>query len=242
MLSAATSQADAMQTLADANRVMADAAQLSAENSQRIARANELGLETAVHSLEATQRSVQVAQDIARAEQRAWLGVASVTGKPVVGEAMRPIVTIVNSGRTPARNVLSSQFVDGAEPYKRIWYYNNSYPVGSVTRRLAIMPGETFTLEFEVSGGEVMTEDLMRELVIDRQVILFGRVSYDDIFGQTHILQAGFTYSEYRGPGSRYEDYTPGVDDDGRLAKYGPEAVPDFEPCEIRQKKDRRDP
>jgi hypothetical protein len=111
---------------------------------------------------------IKATQDTMRLDQRAWVAVIDVHGPE-----LEPIVKFTNTGRTPARNVIMYPNylynLVGIEPD-----FNTQ---GSPKRLGVLSPGTERTAQNKMTS----IPDLDK-----RTLYVFGRITYDDIFGKHH--------------------------------------------------------
>jgi hypothetical protein len=127
-----------------------------------------------------------------RLDQRAWICQTAVL-PPVFRDGNRSVYLkdgeqtslstgIVNSGKTPARNVMQEN------SYRTLPFgvaFSPRYPGGGSRRVGVILPGVPFQLATPVT--ERVTSAQVNTYVTGANVLyLYGRISYDDIFGQAH--------------------------------------------------------
>jgi len=144
----------------------------------------------------ATQDSVTNADRNFRRDERAWVsfsfGPGSVTftiGKPFLVPTL-----LINTGKTPAKNVEGNIVVGVFERGKPLDF---SYAAGHANYRVAagtIFPNGSITESFEgIEHGTdhanaiIITKSLAEEILTNRSlVIVHGRITYYDIFGDQH--------------------------------------------------------
>ena len=120
---------------------------------------------------------------LAHEDRRAWVGVIEPTAAPEKGSPIKSIISITNTGRTPALQVetkvkyllkeggmqpLTEEELTIDEPY--------------YTSRSAILPGENH--RYVVEGNKLLTEDDMARINSGKMTIyLFGEINYTDSTG-----------------------------------------------------------
>lgn len=149
------------------------------------------------------QKSAQAAQDSVtnadanfRRDQRAWIGFSFVPGNITftVGKSFLVPTMLINSGKTPAKNV-EGNIVVGV--FKRGRPLDFSYTPGHAIYRVAagtIFPGGSINESFEgIEHGTgranaiIITKPLADDILNSRSlVIVHGRITYRDIFGGEH--------------------------------------------------------
>lgn len=120
-------------------------------------------------------------------DQRAWVGVvAPVVPELRVGERAIFSVRIMNSGKTPARKVLSHvgvRFMSKDKPLDIL--YQEPPPTQSHT---ILSPN----MQMDISNPnpdpkKIFTEDRVNNVKNGNEVVyLYGKISYEDIFGYSH--------------------------------------------------------
>jgi hypothetical protein len=181
--------AEQTKALAASGKTSADASKVSANNSNRIARGSEAAVKTA-------QSSVQL-------DQRAWIGVTNITGKPVVGEALKIRVMYQNTGRTPATAANNSCLVAGVERGKQPVFppfAKATLAADQVVSRSVFPPNGSGSVTGSIFRKDTLTPYPFTQADVDRvtngAVVLYVRalITYDDIFGRHHWITACYTY------------------------------------------------
>jgi hypothetical protein len=104
--------------------------------------------------------------------------------------ALRYRVTLTNFGRTPAIVRRLSCGADHAPPMPA----ESAYPRLDIGPELVLMPGARH--DFEVQDSNALDAELVAE--VHRGNVhpkLFGRIDYDDIFGQPHVTAWHWAYN-----------------------------------------------
>jgi hypothetical protein len=181
-LKIAESQADSLAKLAHASKV-------SADNSDRIARGSEA--------------AVNAAQESVRLDQRAWIGVTNITGKPVVGEPLKIRVMYQNTGRTPATAAKKLCFVAVADRGKQPVFppFDKTMPAADQVLSRSVIPPNgsnnvTGSLYLKATLAPYPFTQANVESVTNGTVVLYVRalITYDDIFGRHHWVTACYSY------------------------------------------------
>jgi hypothetical protein len=144
----------------------------------------------------ATQQSVTDAQLNFRRDERAWMGFSFVPGTITftVGKSFFVPTLLINTGKTPAKNVEGNIVVGIFERGKPLDF---AYTSGHTNYRIAagtIFPNGSITESFQaIRHGEtsaeaiVIDKPLLGELLNSTKlVIVHGKVTYEDIFGVQH--------------------------------------------------------
>jgi hypothetical protein len=175
-----TTLAEQTKSLASSAKTSADAAKTSADNSDRIARGSEAAVKTAQSSI--------------RLDQRAWISISKIEGKPKVGEPFRIVVVFHNSGRTPANikwaTMVADPVLNGGQP---TFTYNDMPHVRGVLiapngdHHGTIVP----TRQTSDSSKEApMTQGLIDAIEAgSMRLFIHGVVHYLDIFRQEHCFR-----------------------------------------------------
>jgi hypothetical protein len=135
---------------------------------------------------------LSVMQQTLRAEQRAWLSAKGPESSPTItdGQPIKTLVHVVNTGRTPAKNVSIETVVDIIR--------NNEDPISS--RALShhhattgvIWPNDPIDIPAELLEGNGFTKKLvtpeMHAALTAGQayIVIYGKVEYTDIFNVSH--------------------------------------------------------
>jgi hypothetical protein len=144
------------------------------------------GIGDAVKKLDAqannSAASIKTTQEAIRLEQRAWVVVKGTQGVPELGKPWGIRVVFTNNGTTPARNTRISCNVEG-EPRGTPFRFKK-VPVGS---SFLMTPNvEQWCVLFPTSPQLINQDALNKIANRDIVISIFGTVTYDDIFHQSH--------------------------------------------------------
>jgi hypothetical protein len=144
----------------------------------------------------ATQQAVADAELNFRRDERAWIGFSFVPGSLTftVGQPFSVPTLLINTGKTPAKNVEGNIVVGVFERGKPLDF---AYTPGHANYRIAagtIFPNGSITESFQaMRHGEqraeaiVIDKPMLTELLSsDKLVIVHGTITYGDIFGVQH--------------------------------------------------------
>ncbi len=176
--------AGAASDAANAASDQADAAQQFSDTAEDI----NGGIAGAVGQLEAAagnaKAGIRATQAAMRLDQRAWMGITAVSGKPEEGKPFDISISFKNSGRTPARHVVMYGMYDpsprGGKP---------RFPLeNSVANKLGEIPpnGDRNFVLHPNQGVKLSKIDV--DTVLGITVWVHGRLTYDDVFGRPHWL------------------------------------------------------
>jgi hypothetical protein len=165
----------------------------------------------------AATKSVNIANQTMLLDERAWVGVPSISGtKPEVGKKLTFSVHFTNTGKSPARNLI-------VYPGDEILRKDQSPNFSNETKQVSLgvlSPGSERTYENFVpmrDGDQELTQvaiDFLKTQVLS----VHGKITYDDIFGCHHWV----TYAAYlREDWSGYSFYSENNDTDS-----------EYQPCE----------
>lgn len=135
--------------------------------------------------VENAKKSIEIMQSNIRLEQRAWVGPVEAI-MPKAGEKPEPHlgVKIMNSGKTPARRLLtkiSTQYLPAEAEFAPSYKDDSVKPGVSV-----IQPGMRINL-FSLATLGVMTPQEIDGVRTGRNILyLYGLITYEDIFGRPH--------------------------------------------------------
>jgi len=140
------------------------------------------------------KRNIQKVENNARLDQRAWVGVSAIKGNPEVGKAFKVTITIMNTGRTFAKNV---DMVARGQPVT-VWespefagvigmaaHSRNPEAIGHV------LLAPNATTDQALKGGEdslVSDTELQDFQNGNVRFIIYGQITYVDIFERSHWL------------------------------------------------------
>lgn len=174
------------EAIARANERAAGANERTAKAMERIVAQQEVSLkattEQGKQSLRQSRAALERTIEMSRIAQRAWLGVNNIkSGELKEGLVFRTEVEWKNSGLTPATNVRA--FVR----YK----YRPAASTGSESLS-TILPGGT--ARSPTQPVVIATEDIATIRTGKATFHLFGRATYDDVFGRHHHTTFGAKY------------------------------------------------
>jgi hypothetical protein len=147
-----------------------------------------------------TRRAVEVAAtqakamaetvQIARLDQRAWVGVMKVTGRPAIGDRLDVGVDIQNTGRTPALSARSKMRVRLLSEYVGPALSDAQWVPFALRSRGVLAPGALSHLANCARTGVepmVLTARDVAEIASGKlSVFVDGRIDYKDVFGAEH--------------------------------------------------------
>ena len=158
-----------------------------------------------------TGRAIALTDASIKLDQRAWIGVTSVSGKPEVGKQLTITVTFKNTGKTPAKNTNIAAVVEPARQNKAPDFTIENR-VRRESRGLVTPQGETFSIlvianEYSPSGE--LNDAALKDITEGKlRIYAHGIVEYDDVFRTHHWV----TYCFYLNPsgktGKGYSGYS----------------------------------
>jgi hypothetical protein len=144
-------------------------------------------------TLEQSKKALGASIEMARQDQRAWVGTAEVT-EPNFKEDSRKVhikegekiafgIVIINSGKTPARKfraIAGNRILPSKTPFTPDYPKTIKFQSTSI-----IQPGMKLTLPF--TREETLTKETI-DAIKSNQAILYayGMMNYEDIFGVSH--------------------------------------------------------
>lgn len=158
-------QADALQRSADAASSMAAAANLQAKASEQSAESSKLALDQN--------------QNILHLEQRAWVGFSAIHSEPsgLFGPHTDVVVTISNSGRTPAKDISTKLECTNSEAVVL-------HQSPAVIATGILMPNDSQRLR--VTLDRLSSEVSARIVSGETRIQCRGSCRYTDAFSQVH--------------------------------------------------------
>ena len=123
-----------------------------------------------------------------------------------IGAPLKALITIQNTGKSPAINVQSSAIAQWIPPGK---IPNFLYGGVEITGKATIGPGGESLIELHPTKdpkgetGYLVQKDF--EAILKKSIVLFvhGHISYDDIFGKSHWTDYCYEL-DVRGTGEYY--------------------------------------
>jgi hypothetical protein len=144
--------------------------------AERIAAASENAIGQSVESL--------------RLDQRAWLNIKSIgIDRPTPGNPVGIAVNMTNTGKTVARHVV---FLTVLQETKGPI---GAFEIEGAPHKFAVaFPNANYSSIG--TGKRLLTKDDIEEIKSGKQrIYIFGRITYDDVFGKSHFTQFCGIYS-----------------------------------------------
>jgi hypothetical protein len=178
----------------------------------------------ATKAAKAAEDSVVFATQNAHLDQRAWMALASVSGAPNVGEPFRVTITIRNTGKTPAKKVRIVPVVDprpdGSPPdfEKKVEETAKSYESGpyGIVSNAVVPPSATSGSTITASKGPLTAAGL-ETLKGQQRVFVYGKITYEDIFGVSHWVTFCNVLMQTEAGGWEYMAYSAYNDADNNV-------------------------
>jgi len=168
--------------------------QSATNNAAAIVAQQKIAQDALTASQDSVNKSLSATIDKFHLDQRAWIGPTEVLGpqytedgRPVymkVGEITRFAVLIVNSGKTPARNILTRY---GIRTLPQGVNFSPKYP--KKPRPYGVLqPNVPFRLEVPPLGPTVQGN--INAYTLGHHILYFyGEITYDDVFKARHRTQ-----------------------------------------------------
>jgi hypothetical protein len=133
-----------------------------------------------------------------RTDERAWVSVPAPASYPLNGASIPVVTQIVNSGKTPARDVewdvVATVLNKGEEP--TLGDFSVGHPHNHVIAGAAF-PNAPLPLALPVvhygpnNAEQIVPDETLRQDIANgnRYIIFYGRVTYYDVFGEQHWTQ-----------------------------------------------------
>ena len=169
----------------------------------------------ATKAANAAEHSVALARENAHLDQRAWMAVSSISGAPNVGEVFRVTIEIRNTGRTLAKKVRIVPIVDpradGSAPdfAKKVEETAKSYEAGpyGIVSEAVVPPNATSGSTLKASDG-LLTQTALDGLKGEERVFVYGKITYEDIFGRPHWITFCNVLTQTEAGGWQYMAYS----------------------------------
>lgn len=145
-------------------------------------------------------------------DQRAWVAVSEISGKPESGKPYKISVMVKNTGKTFAKRFTgvagfrAKQLSDPGPDFAKDERENRD-----LTRIGLIPPNGVFTFDVNVKNGENLTDTDFETVTAPTMVpLVYGKITYWDIFGCEHWTT--FCFRTYKD--GRFETYSAHNDAD----------------------------
>jgi len=201
-------------------KISADAARSAAETAQKTlgelkkggSDTHELAVQAKTQADEAQQAIVEARRNRLQAEkslnatiaqfrqdQRAWVGIDNMAGKPVKGQVFKVVLTVKNTGKTPATNV---RIWNHSQILAEIPDINNgcrsAFTLNPAGPRSVMNPGEFFLAAAQPFTDPLPTE--LKDMLGSWTFYVYGCATYDDVYREHHW----FTFC------SRWDEHSQG--------------------------------
>jgi len=151
-----------------------------------------------IHSGSTDTHSLAIAAktqaEIAQLDQRAWLGIQSITptpSTPAIGKTFEAKIELKNTGKTPALHIeitcLGQAIIIGNEidfSYEKYEKVKNGIIFPNAIADINISPVSDMSGHPIPVSQEILTAIQQNQLTL----VVHGRVDYDDVFGKSHWL------------------------------------------------------
>jgi hypothetical protein len=158
----------------------------------------------------AAMEATKLAKSSAELDQRAWMGIAWISGKSEVGKQLTITVSFKNTGRTPAKKVRIRSVAEGI-PKNEFPNFAKEKTVVQESKGIAFPQAEIFAT-LPLSKYKNLEENTLKAIMnADTIIYVYGILEYDDIFKRHHWI----TFCYYLRPNeSRYGAYKEHNDTD----------------------------
>jgi hypothetical protein len=168
---------------------------------ERLAAANErfaTAMENSVAQAQlAMQKSIQESDKalnqtiaVSRLDQRAWVGMEEITGIPPTPEVDKVwdiAVSLKNSGKTPAKNILMWNTESVLKELPNVNSDCNE-AIKQQASKSILPPNGVYKAILHVGNGTKIPSDWEKELSDTGALYIDGCVLYDDVFGRAHWM------------------------------------------------------
>jgi hypothetical protein len=149
-------------------------------------------------------------QSASRLDQRAWIGVNSISGIPELGKPLTISVFFKNTGKTPAKRIQIASIIEGIPNDK-----TPNFPIeNSATRTgqgIAAPQAEVFSVN-KFAHGQNLDKTIIQGITAGTyHIYVHGICEYDDIFDRHHWVTFCF---RLRNDGNGYTAYKEHNDTD----------------------------
>ncbi|MGD0021569.1 MAG: hypothetical protein ABSC54_04640 [Smithellaceae bacterium] len=153
------------------------------------------------------QKMRNLTQEQSRLDQRAWLGVTSISGKPEGGKKFILQINFKNTGKTPATNMIVRSAVTFSTPIWKGPDFNTIKNIKKEGRGLVFPQAEALSVVDVLPAAPVdpSTIELLNEHKI--RIHVFGFAEYDDIFNRHHCTRFCNIYKPEDGYYHACKDY-----------------------------------
>lgn len=146
-------------------------------------------VDIALDGIKISKMSIDKAESRSRLDQRAWMGIESISGKPEVDKPFIISIKFKNSGDSPAKNAKIQTWnqIDKSDIPPRFDVVGQR--IKGMDSTGIVAPGGHVISSIKVYSGEPITKTVFDSINNgERSVFVFGMLTYDDIFGQHHWI------------------------------------------------------
>ena len=187
LAAAAKTQAEKMRSMSDAAEKIRQAAENMVIQDQRIA-------DNAQKALDASNKQSKAVLDASaatfRLDQRAWVGAEDITSTPVVPEVDKVwdvAISLKNSGKTPAKNILMWNN-EGVLKMLPDVNADCAEAIKQQASKTMLPPNGSSKVILHVANGIKVPSDWEKEISDNGVLYVHGCILYDDVFLLAHWM------------------------------------------------------
>jgi hypothetical protein len=154
-----------------------------------------------------TRKAIALSDDSIKLDQRAWMGVAYVVGKPEVGKPLIVKVVFKNTGKTPAKNVTIAATAEPIYQKKGRPDFAHEKSIPRISRGLVAPQAEVFSILSDPKSGNINEAVLKAIKAAEVRICIHGVLDYDDIFTQHHWVTFCYCLGTNAENYDAYEEY-----------------------------------
>jgi hypothetical protein len=144
--------------------------------------------DAAVRAANAAETSVAKAETASHVDQRAWIAPSNIRGQAVIGQPYTIWVDLKNTGKTPAKKFNATFMSQGIDVSDKNPDFLKALDAATDSTMFGLLaPDGVFSAPMPVNKGAVFTQEDFDAITSRKGILLlFGKVTYEDIFGGKH--------------------------------------------------------
>ena len=162
----------------------------SAQTDRLIANANQIA-DAMQKSLMQAKEALDATVAISRRDQRAWLAVIGITGSPSVGNPFFVDITVKNNGKTFAKKTKLVVCIFPCQKESNLDFHIIEKAMNEAEGSVStVAPNADYSTHTKflvgLANDKITEEQIEKWKTGSEQLFVFGKLTYEDIFGVAH--------------------------------------------------------